>query len=153
MENSFERSPFCNEQDHTKTIEYKRLEPKDIYSLYDARARDYRTILIAILGAEIALLSQFVISLYEKRMAAVVTYAVLMIVLWCIARFVIAPEVNEVVNQSRELRVRYIKNRNAVPQIDSLLIGKRIPLVLDIMGVRRITREDETSPEQLRDRS
>ncbi|MDJ0278789.1 hypothetical protein QLH51_18515 [Sphingomonas sp. 2R-10] len=148
MHEELKRSPYCEEQDHTKFVDYKRLEPKDIYALYDGRARDYRTILIAILAGELALLSQLAISLYEHRHAAVVVYLAVMVFLWWIARYRIAPEVNVLIEQSQKFRRTYIANRNAVPQIDTLLIGNAAPRVLNAINLRKVLREDNTPPHE-----
>lgn len=148
MDDELKRSPSHEEQDHTRFVEYKRLEPKDIYALYDGRARDYRTILIAILAGELAVLSQLAISLYEHRYAAVVVYLVVMVSLWWIARYKIAPEVNVLIEQSQKFRRTHIANRNAVPQIDTLLIGQATPRILNAINLRQVLREDDTPPDK-----
>ncbi len=137
-------SPFVDNDDITKFVEFKLLDARDIYFLLDARARDYRTILIAIMAAMVVLFVQTVNSAQGGCWIASISYILMMVFLFCIARCSIAPEVNKVITEANYIRVNYVENRNAVPMIDTLLLGSKTPWILRLFGLNRVARHDHT---------
>jgi len=147
-------SPFGAAQNETYEVEYKAHEPKDIYTLLDTKARDWRTILIALLAAELALLVQLVNCFYDDKKIGGGLYFFLMVVIGCIIAKMIVPEINETIRQARWVRSNYIENRNAVPMVDEPLLPKKPSLIGKAFGIdhispkafRQIIAEDITDP-------
>lgn len=95
-----------------------------IYSLHDARARDYRTILLGIMAACLALVVAGMNSLGSEKPWWVQTgFFVLAAILGSVGRFKIVTEIAEVRRRGEHIRMTYCKNRDAVPPIDSNLVG------------------------------
>jgi hypothetical protein len=104
-----------------------------IYTLLDARARDYRTILLSLVAAIVALLVASVNSIatckpqtldaigkcetiWVPKLYAIIILALVLVAVW------IWTQVNTVKKYAENLRINYITNGKSVPAVDSGLI-------------------------------
>lgn len=102
----------------------EKFTPSQIYTLYDARARDYRTILLGIVAACLTLLVAGVNSLgSDKPWWVQLSFFVILAIVGSVGYFKVAPEIAEVRRRAEHIRMNYCRNRDMVPVIDSNLVG------------------------------
>lgn len=128
----------------------KALEPTQIYTLLDARARDWRQIMIAGLAAIVASVIAAINSLHPgmtllDSIKSVGLFAIA-IAIACLIFFKIRPEVRETITRAEFIRANYIPNWDKVPPVDGFL-----PRPLRKKGwpnsLGAVTAEDWTSPD------
>lgn len=111
----------------------KELDPSQIYTLLDNRARDFRAILLGLLAGCIALTvasANAAVPCMDAKYDhftdcnsywVPLLYLAILCVLAITAIFVVGPEVGRVRKRGEYIRKKYILNRDDVPIIDGLL--------------------------------
>jgi hypothetical protein len=133
-----------------ESTEPEKLTPPQIYTLLDARARDWRQIMIAslaaIMGCTVAAINSMHSDMNSWDWIKIAGLFAIAAAIGLVVYFLIRPEIRETITRAELIRGNYILNWDKVPPIDGFLPRplRKKPWPCNLGSV---TAEEWTSPE------
>lgn len=106
----------------TFATEPETLKPQQLYTLLDARTRDWRQILLAMTAATVAMIVAAINAMDGVKPCWIpIVFFVIAAIIFAIGVFFVLPEVQETRRRADVIRTYYIRNWDKVPPVDGFI--------------------------------